>query len=534
MILLLLRKLTLSMLTFSFLLPSLHGQIISSTGYTPDQIVTYLVGDDVIYDNAIINCPELAFGKFNCVDCNVGIDSGIILTNGSASNIIGPNNSGSTTTDNFWPGDSDLDAVPGVLGTQDACVLEFDLYAAGDSLTFEYVFGSEEYLEYVGTFNDAFAFFISGPGFASLTNIALIPGTSDYVTINEINSLVNEEFYINNGTGATAPYSTDPYYIEYDGFTTVLSASTALTIDEWYHLKLVIADDLDGAYDSGVFLKSNSISVGCVSAPEICNSLDDNCNGIIDDGITETISISAGGPTTFCQGGSVLLTAIYSGATVQWKRNGVNIPGATSATYSATIKGTYTCVTTSPCGTATSTGILVNVLKNPPASITAGGSTTFCAGGSVILTANAGGGLSYQWYKGATLIPGATSINYTATIGGNYKCRVTKTASGCFKNSNVISVSVPCKEGELIDLENSFSIYPNPTTGTFTLKANVTAQQNIMEVYNNLGELIFSKELNSDNGLLNETIEMNDIASGIYFVKVWNKDAEFVINLIVE
>lgn len=69
------------------------------------------MGDDVIYDNAIINCPELAFGKFNCVDCNVGIDSGIILTNGSASNIIGPNNSGSTTTDNFWPGDSDLDAV---------------------------------------------------------------------------------------------------------------------------------------------------------------------------------------------------------------------------------------------------------------------------------------------------------------------------------------------------------------------------------------------------------------------------------------
>ena len=53
MILLLLRKLTLSMLTFSFLLPSLHGQIISSTGYTPDQIVTYLVGDDVIYDNEI-------------------------------------------------------------------------------------------------------------------------------------------------------------------------------------------------------------------------------------------------------------------------------------------------------------------------------------------------------------------------------------------------------------------------------------------------------------------------------------------------
>ncbi|MBK9457386.1 MAG: hypothetical protein IPO24_18265 [Bacteroidetes bacterium] len=42
-------------------------------------------------------------------------------------------------------------------------------------------------------------------------------------------------------------------------------------------------------------------------------------------GITETIAISAGGPTTFCQGGNVLLTATYSGATVQWKKNGTNI-----------------------------------------------------------------------------------------------------------------------------------------------------------------------------------------------------------------
>ncbi|MFZ1634966.1 MAG: immunoglobulin domain-containing protein, partial [Chitinophagales bacterium] len=121
----------------------------------------------------------------------------------------------------------------------------------------------------------------------------------------------------------------------------------------------------------------------CIPATELCNSLDDNCNGLIDDGITETISISAGGPITFCQGSSVSLTATYSGATVQWKKNGTNIPGATSATYNVTTKGNYTCVTTSACGTAESTPIFVNVIKNPNANISAGGPTTFCAGGSV-------------------------------------------------------------------------------------------------------------------------------------------------------
>ncbi|MFI5171102.1 MAG: T9SS type A sorting domain-containing protein [Chitinophagales bacterium] len=265
---------------------------------------------------------------------------------------------------------------------------------------------------------------------------------------------------------------------------------------------------------------------------EICNALDDNCNGLIDDGIIETISISAGGPTTFCQGGSVLLTATYSGVAVQWKKNGANIPGATSPTYNATHKATYSCQTISPCGTAISDGIFVNVQKNPPATITAGGPTTFCEGGSVILTANAGGGLSYQWYKSATAIPGANSINYTATISGNYKCRVTKTATGCFKNSNTITVTVPCKKGSTTDeqpINNRFEIYPNPNNGKFNISVtSASPWQNYynLEIYNSLGELIFSKELcaascgNLTDGNINETISIDNLSSGIYFLRI--------------
>ncbi|MFI5172937.1 MAG: T9SS type A sorting domain-containing protein, partial [Chitinophagales bacterium] len=273
---------------------------------------------------------------------------------------------------------------------------------------------------------------------------------------------------------------------------------------------------------------------------ETCNTLDDNCNGIIDDGITETISISAGGATIFCQGGSVLLTATYSGTSVQWKKNGSNILGATSSTYSVNKSGNYTAVTTSPCGTATSSTITVTVNKNPSASISAGGATTFCAGGSVTLTEAPVGGCTYQWYKGAIAIGGATLTNYIATIAGNYKCRVTKTASGCFKNSNVITVTVPCREGEeLIADENSFSIYPNPNDGTFTLSfqslsglstLNGTQEGvHLLQVYNSLGELIHSQNINSISGNVNETISIENLSSGVYFLKMEDNIQNLII-----
>ncbi|HRG28592.1 MAG TPA: hypothetical protein PLJ00_11920, partial [Chitinophagales bacterium] len=164
----------------------------------------------------------------------------------------------------------------------------------------------------------------------------------------------------------------------------------------WSYISGDKTEPIIGSYDYWV-LKLEAPA--CAPVPETCNSLDDNCNGLIDDDITETISITAGGPITFCQGGNVLLTATYSGATVQWKKNGSNIPGATSVTYNVTTKGNYSCVTTSACGTAESTPIFVNVIKNPNASISAGGPTTFCAGGSVVLTEVAVAGCTYQWYK---------------------------------------------------------------------------------------------------------------------------------------
>jgi hypothetical protein len=267
---------------------------------------------------------------------------------------------------------------------------------------------------------------------------------------------------------------------------------------------------------------------GCAFNVELCNELDDNCNGLIDDGAVNTISIAALSGTVFCQGGSAVIEATHSGTGLQWRRNGVNIAGATSSTYTATTSGVYTCFSYSTCDTTESTAVNVTVNKNPKAQITAGGPTTFCTGGSVELTETPVAGCTYQWYKGATPIAGATSLTYAATTSGNYKCRVTKTATGCYKNSNSIAVSVPCKEGlpagetgEMMNGEDAFSIFPNPNNGSFNISGSIS-NETVIEIVNSLGQLIYTKKLNSLN-YFTAAISINNFVTGIYFVRLTNE-----------
>lgn len=250
----------------------------------------------------------------------------------------------------------------------------------------------------------------------------------------------------------------------------------------------------------------------CVPTAEICNSIDDDCDGMVDEDITTSITIEAFGPTTFCQGSSIALAASPTGGTYQWNKNGVPIPGATFIAYTANATGSYTCTTTVPCATATSAPIVVTVNKNPTATIAAGGATTFCVGGSVTLTVTAPGGTTKQWYKGANPIAGATGTTYVATTAGNYKCKVTKTATGCFKNSNVIAVSVPCREGE--EMETSVKVYPNPTSGLLTIDIEDATSISI-NVSNMLGQVVAEQTATDDC-----TIDLGSLPRGSYAITV--------------
>lgn len=259
-------KLVLSFLLFyAVMLPNGFSQFGNefrvTTGFTAQELVDELIGDGIQTSNAVITGPSIAIGKFTG-ESNLNIASGVVITTGKAINAVGPNNNAaiayaSPPAQN--DGDPDLKMLAGnVHPSHDACVLEFDFVPESDKVEFRYVFGSDEYMEYVsGNYNDVFGFFISpaplpGPYTNGAVNIARLPilGGPE-VSIHNVNANTNSQFYLDN-TGGTS--------IQYDGFTVVLTATATVVPCNTYHIKLAISDIYDETVDSGVFLESNSFS----------------------------------------------------------------------------------------------------------------------------------------------------------------------------------------------------------------------------------------------------------------------------------
>ncbi len=153
-------------------------------------------------------------------------------------------------------------------------------------------------------------------------------------------------------------------------------------------------------------------------------------------------SINASGNTAFCAGGNVTLNAnTGSGLTYQWNLNGAAISGANSNSYKATAAGTLSvAVTGNGCSTVSS-GITVTVYPNPVATVTPASSLSFCQGANVLLNANTGTGLTYQWNNAAGTIVGATATAYTATTAGSYNVKVSNT-NNCSLVSPAVAVVV--------------------------------------------------------------------------------------------
>jgi hypothetical protein len=188
--------------------------------------------------------------------------NGIVLTTGDASIAArSSNTSTSAGRDNSRPGNANLNVLTGGV-THDATALDFDFKfngGGGGSLFFNYVFASEEYNEYVGSqYNDAFAFFLDG------VNIAKLPNNTP-VTINNVNLGANSAFYRNNSPG--------PLATEYDGLTTLLTASATGLSAGIHHIQLVIADTADGVYDSAVFIQGGSFSDIVTAVPDSASSM---------------------------------------------------------------------------------------------------------------------------------------------------------------------------------------------------------------------------------------------------------------------
>jgi hypothetical protein len=258
-----------NLLSFLFILSSFGAQaqvIINSI--SDSAIANYLQGSGINISNLVINCDSQAYGQMTTLVSSFPMGDGLLLSTGVASQISNPSSYFAST---MFGNATDQDITNSVgFQTYDACALEFDAIPTFGNIFFEYVWGSEEYPEFICNFNDAFLLLISGPGINgtylnNATNIAILPDSSTIVSINTVHD---------NTVGTACPTPFDSLYVDnstdttitFDGYTQLLTAGINLTAGATYHFKIVVADVMDGIFDSGVFLLQNSVrSMGLTS-----------------------------------------------------------------------------------------------------------------------------------------------------------------------------------------------------------------------------------------------------------------------------
>jgi len=276
---------------FSVLLfcSTINAQIITNCTppYDNATALVNLLVDGIPFSNATLTGFECSAGYFDGSSSNIDLNTGLVLCTGGTGMLPpgGLESSGSGTAMSNPDLEEQFEIAMGSTSPNlyDIITLEFDFVPNSNQISFEYVFGSNEYPEFVcSQWNDIFAFFLSGPGINgpfsnNAINIARVPDpnnpnqfTNTPVMINTINPGVAgasgspedcaaidsnwEEFsmfYTDNITQET---------VGLDGFTVPLIAQSDVTPCETYHIKLVIADAGDDGYNSAVFLLENSFS----------------------------------------------------------------------------------------------------------------------------------------------------------------------------------------------------------------------------------------------------------------------------------
>ena len=261
-----------------------HAQVEIDQSFTIEEYVNdLLLGDGVSASNITLIGDPIQLAKLTEGSGNFSVESGLVLSCGDPNRLMDCGGDANPTGLGDAFDDPDLlevaNSVPPLIGesftvssVNDGCVLEFDFEAGGDSISFNYVFGSDEYLNFVNTqYNDIFAFFLSGPGISGpyaapagfpdgAINIAQVPNSDPLlpVTISSVNNVTNPEYYIDNQNPA-------PGDVCINGYTTTFTAAAAVQCGETYHIKLAIADGSDTFLESIVVLEAGSFSSNAVA-----------------------------------------------------------------------------------------------------------------------------------------------------------------------------------------------------------------------------------------------------------------------------
>lgn len=538
----------------------------SAVGQSPATFIqNNLLGGGVYVFNAKfsnstgnISTPNIGTFQANGFD-GLSMASGIIMTTGNIDVAPGPNNATSSSNPlNGFYSDPEIAAV--ATNTVNGCAtLDFDFVTLASSVQFNYTFASEEYPEFVcSNFNDVFVFFVTGPdpetGEEVTRNIAIIPNTVTDSTPNGIAVAVNS---VNQGTttnsGGTGCYfdysgyysmncadsNGTPSYedgIQYDGYTTKLTAETAVLPCQVYHMHISVCNIGDNSYDSGVFLEGNSFSAPTMaiglSRPGV-TPVHGSCPTEIPLTLAETQFDE--GVVHFGFGGSAVLGVDYEivdengvaigadGLVINNEEHSFVLRGIQGADLSQekTIElylATSLCTFFPQLVTYDTMRFSLDhggdvMVKDTTITCT---QACFEVGTELVYGTN----VTYQWVP-ATGLDDPYSLVTTAMIFESTDYMLIATGgSGC--NSDTAYVHVVITNGNpdipvsIDEVDGgSISVYPNPAHEVIYIKASDVQR---VEVFTREGRKVYEQSYNNYSGTLN--IPTEGMAAGVYGVRV--------------
>lgn len=219
--------------------------------------------------------------------------------------------------------------------------------------------------------------------------------------------------------------------------------------------------------------------------------------------LASTFTMDPSGTNDFCQE-QVLTVPLGSSNNYQWQKDGNDISGANSNTFTASESGIYTCVITNGSCNYTTTATNLNLTSPIP---TGDINQVFINGDTLadlIVT-----GTNLQWYANSSDTNPIPSSNALVNETTYY---VSQTVNGCESEKLAITVmeTLGVDDEELKD----FSLYPNPTKDK--LYFNSSQIINRIRIYNAVGQLLGDYLLNDTDGNIN----LSKLEIGIYFIKI--------------
>jgi hypothetical protein len=230
------------------------------------------------------------------------------------------------------------------------------------------------------------------------------------------------------------------------------------------------------------------------------------------------VSIFAGSGAV-CKGSSINLTA-FGATSYNWSNNLGNGSSAVAAPSSTT---TYTVIGSNSFGCTASAVTQVNV-NNLPTITIASPNTAMCVGESMNLIAS--GANTFTWNSPSNLIQGANVV-VSPIISTSYTVLGTD-ANGCVGSSNFqLNVNLCLGLNDIITTGNGVKLYPNPTKSDLNIEFNNELNK-VITVTDLTGRIVLSSNVNNKK----TNLSLNNLASGVYYVKIESNNTSEVIKVV--